>query len=214
MDYVILGKEENPTGPTLIVAQERLADVEGILEELGIQGCIMCTVLGQDLVGAPYRPLFQPVNPALQKVSPFWIIASNHVTPDTGTGLVHCAPAHGHEDYNVFQHAGLISASSLTDILCHVDDLGCFSPEIAEIVGEEAARDLVGKEVLGDGGKAISMLLKSMGVVLKSHSIKHRYPYDWKTDKPVIIRYITSLFPLAHLSYQWHVFKSNLTVVC
>ncbi|KAK7683470.1 hypothetical protein QCA50_013304 [Cerrena zonata] len=194
MDYVIIGKKEDPTGPTLIVAQERLADVESILEELGIQGHIMCTVLGQDLVGAPYRPLFHPVNPALQNVSPFHVIASNHVTPDTGTGLVHCAPAHGHEDYNVFQNAGLISASSPTDILCHVDDLGCFSLDIAEIVGEEAARDLIGKEVLGDGGKAISMLLKSMGVVLKNHSIKHRYPYDWKTDKPVIIRATSQWF--------------------
>lgn len=189
MNYVVLGKKDDHAGPTLIVAQERLADMEDIVEELGIRDSVLGTFLGQDLVGVPYRPLFQPINSALQAASPFHIIASNHVTPDTGTGLVHCAPAHGHEDYNVFQNAGLISASSSTDILCHVDDLGCFSPDIAEVVGDDAAKVLVGKEVLGEGGKAMATLLKSMGVVLKSHSIKHRYPYDWKTDKPVIIRY-------------------------
>lgn len=46
---------------------------------------------------------------------------------------------------------------------------------------------MVGKEVLGDGGKAIVGLLKDLGVLKKVQRIKHRYPYDWKTDKPIIV---------------------------
>ena len=197
MSYLIIGKKDNPTSPTVIVAQERVSDVEDILEELGIRDNVLGVVPGKDLIDLPYRPLFHRVNPALAASEPFRVLASGHVTPDTGTGLVHCAPAHGHEDYHVFQAAGVISASSSTDILCHVDDLGCFSPDIAEVVGEQAAKGLVGKEVLGDGGKAMATLLKEMGVVLKSHAIKHRYPYDWKTDKPIIIRYDFSLHPVS-----------------
>ncbi|CAL1708916.1 unnamed protein product [Somion occarium] len=194
MTYVVFGKLSEPAGPTLIVAQDRLADVKDILEQLNIDDAILGTLIGDELVGTPYRPLFHKVNPALADAPPFSVIASGHVTPDTGTGLVHCAPAHGLEDYQLFRDAGLISASLPNEIFCHVDDLGCFSSDIAEVVGEEAARQLVGKEVLGDGGREMAKLLKSMGVLRKDHVIKHRYPYDWKTDKPIIVKATSQWF--------------------
>ena len=46
---------------------------------------------------------------------------------------------------------------------------------------------MVGREVLDEGGKAMVSLLKELGVLRKIQRIKHRYPYDWKTDKPVIV---------------------------
>lgn len=104
---------------------------------------------------------------------------------------MHCAPAHGAEDYNAFRSLGLLDPSSSTslDLICHVDGEGKFSPEIIEVVGEEAGRELVGKEVLKAGGKAVVDLLRTMGddVLLGVEKIKHRYPYDWKTGEPVIV---------------------------
>ncbi|KAG2336295.1 Dbl homology domain-containing protein [Suillus weaverae] len=55
------------------------------------------------------------------------IIAASHVTSESGSGLVHCAPAHGTEDYLAFRVLGILQGS--TDIVCHVDDAGKFSPD-------------------------------------------------------------------------------------
>jgi isoleucyl-tRNA synthetase len=115
------------------------------------------------------------------------IIPSSHVTALSGTGLVHCAPAHGEEDYVAFRSLGLLSNTAT--MLCHVDENGAFSPEIANVVGEEAAAGLVGKDVLVTGNAAMLELLRNERRVVKTEKIRHRYPYDWKTNKPVIMTY-------------------------
>ena len=122
------------------------------------------------------------------------IIPSSHVTALSGTGLVHCAPAHGEEDYAAFRSLGLLS--SATTLLCHVDEKGAFSPEIANVVGEEAAASLVGKDVLVEGNAAMLELLRKEQRVVKTEKISHRYPYDWKTNKPIIVTYDTSFASL------------------
>ena len=116
------------------------------------------------------------------------VIPSSHVTGLTGTGLVHCAPAHGEEDYNAFRSLGLLSNAAT--ILCHVDETGAFSPEIANVVGEEEAASLVGKDVLVKGTTAmLKLLMKKERRALKSEKVQHPYPYDWKTNEPVIVTY-------------------------
>ena len=118
------------------------------------------------------------------------IMQASHVTPDSGTGLVHMAPAHGQEDYNVFRSSFLLAPpDSSPGMICHVDGEGKYVPTIAKVVGKEVAELLVGKEVLKAGGKAIVDILKSTdgGVLWGVEKIKHRYPYDWKTNEPVIV---------------------------
>lgn len=81
-------------------------------------------------------------------------------------------------------------------MICHVDGAGQFTAEVAEVVGKEAGEELVGKEVLKAGGKAVVDLLRVMGggVLLAVEKIKHRYPYDWKTGEPVIVTWVFFLF--------------------
>ena len=145
-----------------------------------------------------YRPIFTPLHASPSSVASLPIIASSHVTPDSGTGLVHCAPAHGAEDYAVMQALGLITSfansssaatstpSPSTDIVCHVNGLGQFTQDVSEVVGDEAAQSLVTRDVLSDGSRAVVELLKQVGALNKVQRFKHRYPYDWKTDQPVI----------------------------
>ncbi|KAI0071530.1 isoleucyl-tRNA synthetase [Panus rudis PR-1116 ss-1] len=183
MTYVALSSSSDPTKGITIVAKDRLDYLKDILVDMSLDTTVS-EFPGSELAGAHYHPLFHSLNPAQASLQ---IVPSDHVTPDTGTGLVHCAPAHGQEDYHLFHSLGLIPASSPNSILCHVDGLGCFKPDVAEVVGEEAAKELVGKSVLDEGGKAMMMLLKRVGVVRKDMPYRHRYPYDWKTDKPVIV---------------------------
>ena len=145
--------------------------------------------LGSDLAGATYRPLFSTIHDA-DTLKSLPVIPSSHVTPDTGTGAVHCAPAHGDEDYNVFRSLGLLPSSSESTsggLLCHVDVTGRFTEDIADVVGHHAAQDLVGQDVLKGGGKAMVVLLEKTGALRKIERIRHSYPYDWRTDEPIIV---------------------------
>jgi isoleucyl-tRNA synthetase len=91
------------------------------------------------------------------------------------------------EDYHVFRSLGFISSTpSSADIVCHVNASGTFTGEVAMAVGE-AGSQLIGKEVLKEGSKAIVQLLDQLGVLVKLEKTKHRYPYDWKTNQPVIV---------------------------
>lgn len=128
------------------------------------------------------------------------IISSSHVTSDSGTGLVHCAPAHGDEDYNVFRSYGLISSGAQpsssspdsNEMVCHVNE-GLFSEKVANVVGPVAAQKLIGQPVLEEGSRAVVELLKQAGRVLAVKRYSHKYPYDWKTDKPIIVTCVISL---------------------
>jgi isoleucyl-tRNA synthetase len=137
---------------------------------------------GSDLIGTSYIPLFSSLT---NNRGAFSIIPACHVTSDSGTGLVHCAPAHGADDYNAFRALGLIS--STTNILCHVDGEGKYTDKVLDVLGGSVGSSLVGQEVLDAGSKSIVRVLGEIGALVKVERIKHRYPYDWKTDEPIIV---------------------------
>ena len=162
--------------------------------------------IGSELVGATYRPIFSSLVPNSPSLP---VLPSSHVTSDSGTGLVHCAPAHGHEDYQVFRDLGLLPTSEA--LLCHVDGAGLFTDAVRDVIGPKGSI-LVGKDILNEGNKEMVELLKELGAVKKVKRIKHRYPYDWKTDKPVIIMYDLRAYS------RWVAvdvkLQGNISVVC
>ncbi|KDQ60188.1 hypothetical protein JAAARDRAFT_598772 [Jaapia argillacea MUCL 33604] len=183
LDYSVLRQKKH--GNLLIVGADRVLDLQEIIGEYEE----VAKVSGSELVGTTYLPLFSRHADA-PSTSSLPIVPSAHVTSDSGTGLVHCAPAHGAEDYTLFRSLGLIPNVPQGDndtILCHVNQEGKFTSKVADVIGESTAHHLIGKEVLGEGAKAMSTLLSDMGVLAKIQKIKHRYPYDWKTDKPIIM---------------------------
>lgn len=140
--------------------------------------------IGRALIGLQYTPLFKKP----KSLDSLEIIHSPHVTSDSGTGLVHLAPAHGAEDYNVFRAQGFLPTSNpKSTLLCHVNGKGQFSPDVAEVVGEEEALPLVGRDVLYSGSKNTLLLLKKWQRLVGTEKITHKYPYDWRTKKPVIV---------------------------
>lgn len=81
-------------------------------------------------------------------------------------------------------------------MICHVNAEGKFTAEVANVVGDRAARSLIGQEVLTNGSKAVVELLKMSGSLVKVQRIKHRYPYDWKTNEPIIMTCVIENFLL------------------
>lgn len=134
------------------------------------------------MVGIQY---YSAIGTSAQQSPAFPVVSASHVTATSGTGLVHIAPAHGSEDYGVFKSLDVFKGK---EILTLVDDDGLFTEGIRDVWGLEAADVLVGKEVLYGGNKAVLKLLEAHGSLLSASTFKHKYPYDWKTGKPVIVR--------------------------
>lgn len=98
------------------------------------------------------------------------VLESAHVT-GSGTGLVHVAPAHGHDDFLVGLRYDLSKVSL-------VDGQGKYTPD--------AGDELSGLAVLNEGSDFVRERLEKD--IIHQERYKHSYPYDWRTNKPVLIR--------------------------
>eukprot|EP01130_Rhizamoeba_saxonica_P001154 TRINITY_DN1103_c0_g1_i3.p1 TRINITY_DN1103_c0_g1~~TRINITY_DN1103_c0_g1_i3.p1 ORF type:complete len:954 (-),score=186.34 TRINITY_DN1103_c0_g1_i3:1041-3518(-) len=132
---------------------------------------IVDSVSGEALKGTVTR------HPFLNQDSP--IFHGNHVTSESGTGLVHTAPGHGHDDY-------IICKQNSIKPYCPIDDNGVFTPEAGE--------RLSGLYILDGGNKEVIKILEEESKLLAHNEFIHKYPYDWRTKKPVIIRTTTQWF--------------------
>ncbi len=154
---------ENPTRfKYWLVAKDM---VEGLSEKLGVSLTPKASAMGKLLEHCTYQhPLFDRISEI--------IIGGDYITTEAGTGLVHTAPGHGQEDYLVGQRYGL-------PILSPVDDAGNMT---------EDAGPFAGLNVLKDANPAVIAAMKEAGSLIKEEAYQHKYPYDWRTKKPVIFR--------------------------
>ncbi|SFL99636.1 Isoleucyl-tRNA synthetase [Gracilibacillus orientalis] len=99
------------------------------------------------------------------------VILGEHVTTESGTGLVHTAPGHGEDDFIIGKQYGL-------EVLCPVDEKGYFTDEAPGFEGlfYDAAN------------KQVTEKLEENNALLKLNFITHSYPHDWRTKKPTIFR--------------------------
>ncbi|MDA3821676.1 MAG: class I tRNA ligase family protein, partial [Bacteroidales bacterium] len=99
------------------------------------------------------------------------VINALYVTLDTGTGCVHIAPGHGHDDY-------VSSLKYKLPILTPVDAQGNFTDEYADMQGEYVFK----------ANPAIVEMLQEKGVLLGHEEISHSYPHCWRCKRPLIFR--------------------------
>jgi len=149
----------------LIVAQGLVESLKETLEAESMT--VEATFLGQALEGLKYA------HPLVGTESPV-VIGGDYITTESGTGLVHTAPGHGQDDYAVGLKYGL-------EVAAPVNNAGNFTEE----VGVES---LVGANVLKDANDKVIDLLKEGDRLLLQKPYKHKYPYDWRSKKPVITR--------------------------
>ncbi len=104
-------------------------------------------------------------------------------TSKAGTGLVHTAPGHGHDDYVIGKQYGL-------EIYCPVDNAGRFAPEVEHFAGENIFK----------ANPQIVEFMRENGSLLFSENYEHRYPHCWRCKKPVVFR----------ATPQWFISMDNL----
>ena len=157
---------------TVIIASERLAAYEGKKQLKAVS-----TLMGSELVGLRYEPLF-PYFEALASEGAFQVLADDYVTTDSGTGIVHQAPAFGEDDFRVLKAAGVTAS------VCPIDMAGCFT---------EAVPDFAGLHVK-DADKPIMRHLKTSGQLYLQEVVQHSYPFCPRSDTPIIYRTIDSWY--------------------
>lgn len=142
---------------------------------------ILAEVQGSELVGRRYSPLF-PYFKSMKEHGAFQICGDGYVTSDSGTGIVHQAPAFGEDDYRVCLAHGVIVKGG--NVPCPVDDDGCFTDEVSDFKGIHVK----------EADKAIIAAVKESGRLLNAGSIVHSYPFCWRSDTPLIYKTVPSWF--------------------
>lgn len=104
------------------------------------------------------------------------VILGDHVTTESGTGIVHTAPSFGEDDYNVGVKYDL-------EVHVTVDERG--------LMNELAGPDFQGQFY----DKVLPTVLEKLGdLLLAKEVINHSYPFDWRTKKPIIWRAVPQWF--------------------
>jgi isoleucyl-tRNA synthetase len=159
-EYVAIERE----GEVYIIAEKLL---DSLREKLLPEGDVLLKVQGKKLEGIIAE------HPFIDRKSR--VILGDFVSADEGTGIVHIAPGHGEDDYEIGLKYGL-------DIYAPVDDRGNF-----KFTGTEQDLPIQGKFVFKANTEIID-ILKNKNVLLKEEKITHSYPHCWRCKKPVIFR--------------------------
>jgi len=124
---------------------------------------VLASVAGERLAGHAYR------HPWIARDGK--IASAEFVGMDQGTGLVHIAPGHGEEDYELGKSLGL-------RVYNPVDDDGKF---VAEVEG-------FGGLTVWDANPKIIERLKSVGMLIAQRPLDHTYPHCWRCKNPTLFR--------------------------
>ncbi|UMM64137.1 isoleucine--tRNA ligase [Aristophania vespae] len=164
-----------PVGSKLIIAQERL---KVFAEEVGLTSWkVLSTVLGKELEGSlfahPLRGRGYDFNVPM--------FLGEFVTTDAGTGIVHMAPSHGQDDFQLCTSHGL-------EVPELVQDNGLYAPWVPELAGIHVFKAADPVCALLDQAR-LEMAQKNRAAGLMARgSIEHSYPHSWRSKKPIIFR--------------------------
>ena len=137
---------------------------------------ITARMSGQQLVGQAYTPLFSYFADARNQGA-FRVFAGDFVSETTGTGIVHCAPMFGEDDFVIGKEHNLPQVLPL-------DESGYFDQSVGDLHGM----------YFKDADKKIIASLKQKNFLFHQTTISHRYPFCWRSDTPLIYRAIPTWF--------------------
>ena len=167
------------------VGDEYFIFADALRKQVGLgDNPVIDKIRGKELVGVEYEPLFNPHDFDVErrrfesgnelkvqkpvKNLVYHVISADFVSMEDGTGIVHIAPAYGEADYQAGQEHKL-------DFVHNVDLQG-------KIVGKYP---FAGKFI-----KAADPLvledLKARGLLFKSGTVRHTYPFCWRCNAPLV----------------------------
>jgi isoleucyl-tRNA synthetase len=156
-EYVALAKGDE----VYLVARALMDDFLRLFPDR--EHTVLASLSGDKLVGHGFR------HPWIAREGK--IAAADFVGVDQGTGLVHIAPGHGEEDYELGKSLGL-------KIYNPVDDGGRFVADVEHFAGL----------TVWEANPKIVEHLKSVGMLIAQRPLDHTYPHCWRCKNPTLFR--------------------------
>jgi isoleucyl-tRNA synthetase len=172
LDYVVV---RAASGARYVVAKALTETLAKKLGELAVER----EMKGRDLVGTAYRPPYDLfADDARFAPDVVWhVIAADFVTTDSGTGIVHIAPAFGEDDHEV--HRKLAAGRPELPLFCAVKPDGTFVERFSLAAGRWVK----------DADKPIQRDLEARGLLVHAETYRHDYPFCWRADSDPLIQY-------------------------
>ncbi|TAM04770.1 MAG: isoleucine--tRNA ligase [Paraburkholderia sp.] len=159
----------------LILAEER---VEACMKDFELDGRVIATAPGAKLAHLRFHHPLAVAHPGYKRTSP--IYPGDYVTTDTGTGIVHSAPAYGVEDF------ASCKAHNMAD-----------SDIISPVMGDGRyieSLPLFGGLAIWAANPKIVEALDNAGTLLRSEKYLHSYMHCWRHKTPIIYRATSQWF--------------------
>jgi isoleucyl-tRNA synthetase len=159
---------DTPKGLLILAADLR----EACLKRYNLNGSVVGSCNGQALENIRFQ------HPFYDRTSPVYL--GEYVTLDTGTGIVHSAPAYGVEDFDSCRRYGMKDDQILTPVMGD----GKFAPSLP----------LFGGLPIWDANGKIISVLEEKGALFSKANHLHSYMHCWRHKTPVILRATTQWF--------------------
>ena len=127
--------------------------------------------------GLAYEPIFRFADGRVDLSKARRVLLDEYVSDESGTGIVHQAPAFGEDDLRICQREGI-------PVFDPVDTEGNFCNYMDFIAGMN----------IKEADKTIIRQLKEQGSLFRQDTIQHSYPFCWRTDTPLIYKAISTWF--------------------
>ncbi|POD27018.1 isoleucine--tRNA ligase [Pseudomonas syringae pv. syringae] len=151
-------------GDKLLVLAAEL--VESCLARYKLEGTVIATTTGQALELINFR------HPFYDRLSPIYL--ADYVELGAGTGIVHCSPAYGVDDFNICKQYGL----SNDDIISPVQSNGVYVESL----------EFFGGQFIFKANQNIIDKLVEVGSLMDTETINHSYMHCWRHKSPLIYR--------------------------
>lgn len=187
----VVYQEVDVGGEVWIIAKDLVPKVMGMIEK---EYTVKKEYKGKAMDGWKYEnPLSKNLKLNLNNAYKV-VLSSRYVTTEDGTGLVHSAPGHGKEDYEVGREYGLDAPSPVGIDGLMTDEAGKYAGKKARVVDAEIIEDL-----------------DSEGFLVHKQEYEHDYPLCWRDKQPLLMISMPQWF-LKISKIQKKLLKENDTV--
>lgn len=162
-------------------------------------GSVEKTVKGEELIGLEYEPFFVYYEKE-RKNGAFRVHHAEYVAEDSGTGIVHLAPAFGEEDLILARKENIPIINNVLHNGVYDDTVSDFKGRIVRSVDAPQGLD-----------SEIVDTLRAKGRVITSEEIEHEYPFCWRCKTP-LLNYASNSWFVAVSRFRDGLLRANRTV--
>jgi isoleucyl-tRNA synthetase len=173
--YALVQTEREGKPLLLILAKDLVASC---LERYKLEGSVIATATGDKLAGIAFKHPLHARDAFYDRLSPVYI--ADYVTTESGTGVVHSAPAYGQDDFISCKSHGMKD----DDILKPVMGDGKYIPSLP----------LFGGMSIWEASKPICEALREAGALFELKMFDHSYMHCWRHKTPIVYRATSQWF--------------------